>query len=338
MEEQNNYDFTPLSKMASAVAKSFSTIVLNTDLITESFKTMSNQLSQSVKALFELYNADIFENLKRSFKIFADGVLLAKLQTMGNLGWCNIDAWIKPESIDILEDNTTEMSSVVLLRMNREEDFDIASADRFIGRHLTKEIIKTIEVDTIPSLDENDGIKLKKAMIDFRARRYMDCANLLASLIDAQSIKQELFDIKNNRISEEFYDSKNNKYVTKQGLEAFHRVFKSNFSKYFDGEHFGGRDKRKSFDGFVDNIKGNICSEREDDLMAIVGLSCCLLKLFENSDFTVYPEFVPSVINRHWLMHGMYDIDDIDRYDCIKLLLMLNQISKVYGKLKAGEL
>jgi len=37
-------------------------------------------------------------------------------------------------------------------------------------------------------------------------------------------------------------------------------------------------------------------------------------------------------------MHGMYDIDDITKIDCVKLLLMLNQLSDLYSKLKSGEL
>lgn len=52
------------------------------------------------------------------------------------------------------------------------------------------------------------------------------------------------------------------------------------------------------------------------------------------SDWKNYPNNKPEVINRHWLMHGMYDIEDITKADCIKLMLMLNQLSELYGTLE----
>ena len=101
-------------------------------------------------------------------------------------------------------------------------------------------------------------------MIDFRARRYLESANLLASLIDAQNIKQELFDISHDKYIIDNYDSKNGKPNVSQGWRAFYIVFSNNFSVYFDGEKFNGRNdakRKESFQNFVQNIKGKLPSD-----------------------------------------------------------------------------
>ena len=40
---------------------------------------------------------------------------------------------------------------------------------------------------------------------------------------------------------------------------------------------------------------------------------------------------IPSSINRHWLVHSMYDYDDIKRADCIKLFCILFQMVELYS-------
>ena len=64
-----------------------------------------------------------------------------------------------------------------------------------------------------------------------------------------------------------------------------------------------------------------------------------LLTLFKNYSWKEHNKNnKPSVINRNWLMHGMYSIDDIDKFDCIKLFLILYQISNLYYKIKNNSL
>ena len=222
--------------------------------------------------------------------------------------------------------------------MERDKKFTLDHVDRYIGSRFTREKIRQIEEDTMPYLERKDADKFRKAMVDFRARRYLGSANLLAGLIDAQNIKQELYDIHNNKYCLENKDGKGTPNFS-QGWKAFYIVFSNNFAKYFDGEKFNGKgkkDREEGFNQFVDKIKGKMPTN--EDMISIVALSFCLLKFFEDSDFANYPYRIPTSINRHWLMHGMYDLENITRYDCIKLLLMLNQISKLYAKLKNGEL
>ena len=246
---------------------------------------------------------------------------------MGELEWCY---W----GVEELDDSKLwELSPTYLKEyLNENEKASIKDIDIYIAKYFTKKIIDNIANRTILNLDENDIKKLNQAMVDFRARRYLDCANLLASLIDAQSIKQEIYDMKNGRYEEYPVN------VT-QGWVAFFIVFRNDLSKYFDGKVFvgkGGQEKReKGFKEFMEEVKSDL-SDYETKIPILL-LASCLIKFFEDSNFRNYPQ-KPEVINRHWLMHGMYDIDDITKSDCIKLLLMLNQLTDIYAKIKKGEL
>lgn len=330
----------PDLKKSIELGKEITRLALDMDDIKKTIKEASERLAEVIRPLVsQIYSEDFFNNIKKSFKVFTDGVLLSRLETMGAFEWCNIDEWIKLDITKEESKSRLKYSDMVILRLEREEEFDLDKLDRYIGRKFTKEIIRTVEDNTAFYLEKKDADKLRKAMVNFRARRYFDSAIILASLIDAQSIKQELFDISNNKYSLDNYDKKNNKPNVSQGWRAFYIVFSNNFSGYFDGKKFNGMSKKhrqEGFDSFVNNIRGIIPSD--DSIIAIVALSFCILRFFEDRDFTDYPENIPSTINRHWLMHGMYDIEDVSRYDCIKLLLILNQISRLYAKLKNGEL
>lgn len=322
-----------INNMLKQMASTLKPLNDNVEIITQGIRGFGKKISESFKPLDALYNTDTFDNLRKSFKYFSDGIVLYRLESLGSLGWCNIDTWIKEPS----DSNISFSDKIVIL--HEEDHYEIDKIDRYIGLKFTKDILQKIETDTLLLLDNPDSEKLKKAMINFRARRYLESANLLASLIDAQNIKQELFDINHNKYSLENCDKKNGKPNVSQGWRAFYIVFNNNFSTYFDGEKIKGKSnqaRQESFNNFVQNIKGKLPAN--ENIVAIISLSFCLLKIFEDSDFTHYPNYIPEVINRHWLMHGMYKIKDITRYDCIKLFLILNQISFIYSKLKNGEL
>ncbi len=314
-------------------------ITIDIEPLMNTIKVLEERISEAIRPIYEFSLPVAIENLGEKFKIFADGALLYRLQSLGILEWCNIDEWIKVDVKEVGEDSILTFSDWVLLRLEQEDNFSIDQVDRYVGRRFSKEILKNIEEDTIALLSEKDSNKLKKAMIDFRGRRYLDSANLLASLIDSQNIKQELFDVKTGRYQDKFLKKDSTPNVS-QGWKSFYHVFSNNFAIHFGGEEFSGDGKQaireEKFDKFIEQIKGKIPDN--ETVISIIALSICLFNFFSDSEWTDYPENKPTVINRHWLMHGMYDLEDVTRYDCIKLLLMLNQISKLYAKLKNGEI
>lgn len=328
--------------MAKLASEMLEYIATDTDSAFNSFKVMEKRLTEAIRPLYEFSLPVAMENLGKTFKIFADGALLYRLQSLGILEWCNIDAWIKMDSKDLKEGSVIPFSDWVLLRLEREESFTIDQVDKYIGSRFSKSILKDIEEETVLSLSESDSLKFRKAMIDFRARRYLESANMLASLIDSQSIKQELYDVQNGNYQDRFKKKDSTPNIS-QGWKSFYHVFANNFAIHFGGEEFTGEVREETFEQFIEKIKGKIPYNENgkpniDDVVSIIALSICLFNFFTDSKWADYPENKPTVINRHWLMHGMYDIEDVTRYDCIKLLLMLNQISKLYAKLKNGEI
>lgn len=330
-----NDDF--LNKINENIKREIDTNYVIKEHVERSFEELGKKLKESFspQPIYAAALLNAFDGLGRALKVFADGVLLFKLQQLGFIEWCNIDKWVDLKGKRNSKVFKT-LSDKIYFEMTKD-NFELMSIDRYIGKHFTREIITQIENETITCLDENDIEKLKMAMIDFRASRYLDSANILAGLIDSQSIKQELFDYDNKKYRDKFID-KDKKPNISQGWRSFYHVFANNFSVYFDGEEFDcGKKRDERFEEFIDKIKGKLPNDNEI-VTSIVALSFCLFKYFEDTDWTCYPDFIPAVINRHWLMHGMYDIEDVTRNDCIKLLLMLNQISNLYSKLKCGTL
>lgn len=299
---------------------------INTEKV-KGIKSTLDNINSTAERLCNIFTKE-FKDFLSNVGIRIRESLLLELSILGELEWCY---W----GIEELDDSELwDMSPTYLKEyLDDNDDASIKDIDAYIVKYFTNKIIINISDKIVLNLDEKDIKKFEQAMIDFRARRYLDCANLLASLIDAQSIKQEIFDMNNNK----YRDAPAN---IAQGWQAFSIVFYNDLAEVFDGKDFkvkrGDRKKREEkFEIFIDEIKNNL-SDYETK-MPILLLASCLIKFFEDSNWKNYPQ-KPEVINRHWLMHGMYDIDDITKSDCIKLLLMLNQITDIYAKIKKGEL
>lgn len=282
---------------------------------TQKLANMSNVLTESLRKFLDKVGIGIRE------------LLIFDISVLGELEWCYLE-------IEELEDSDLLDLTPSYFReyLDDNEHASIKDIDEHVTKFFTKKIIDNITDRTILNLDINDKQKLEQAMIDFRARRYLDCANLLASLMDSQSIKQELYDLKNGRYG-------GNPINVSQGWQAFFIVFRNDLSKYFDGKSFNGSGKKATrengFKEFIGEVKSDL-SDYETKIPILL-LASCLINFFDDSNWKNYPQ-KPEVINRHWLMHGMYDIDDITKSDCIKLLLMLNQLTNIYAKLRNGEL
>lgn len=305
----------------------------NTEYISKGLQNVVSSLnipsmSEKILTAFKNIFTDEFREFLKQADINLKENLILNLEILGDLEWCYLE-------IEGLEDSDIfdlDFPSQLKEYLETHQQASIKDIDEYIAKRFKKETIEDITNRTIMNLDTNDTEKLNQAMIDYRAKRYLDCANLLASLIDAQSIKQELFDMKNNRYV-------GNIINVSQGWKAFFIVFHNSLSKYFENENFSGDSKKEKrenkFNEFIQKIKPNL--NEYQITLPILHLAYCLLKFFDDSDWKNYPQ-KPEVINRHWLMHGMYDMDDITKSDCIKLLLMLNQLANIYAKLRNGEL
>lgn len=292
------------------------------------------QLSDVVCKTFSVLFSDKIKIFLAGIEDYYKEILIKNIAIFGELEWCCYNVPLKKKDIEITMKNIDESSlqNAILNFIKNNKGATVKEIDEYISKQFTRKIVKNIELELEDYLCEQDRIKLHQAIIDYMAKRYFDCANILAGLIDSQSIKQNLLDIENGK----YLPDENGNQNVSQGWRAFYIVFKNNYVDYFDGESFNGNSRKESrekgFDDFIKNVKPNMLNNYEITI-PFLHLSFCLLKFFDDSNWKNYPNNKPQVINRHWLMHGMYDIEDISKADCLKLLLMLNQLSKLYWDL-----
>ena len=269
---------------------------INTEEIIKIPSAFDN-ISSVTEKLADMCNAftDDFKNFLSNAGIMIRENLLFNLSVLGELEWCYLE-------IEELEDSDLLDLAPSYLKeyLDDNEHASIKDIDEYVTKFFTRKIIDNITDRTILNLDTNDRQKLEQGMIDFRARRYLDCANLLASLIDSQSIKQELYDMNNGRYG-------GNPINVSQGWQAFFIVFRNDLSKYFDGKSFNGSGKKTTrengFKEFIEEVKSDL-SDYETKIPILL-LASCLIKFFDDSNWKNYPQ-KPEVINRHWLMHRLY--------------------------------
>lgn len=312
-------------KVISNIPKSEPVIVASLEEFQKSLQSfvcpILNQLPSVVVRLGEI------------FKEYYDDYTICLLQVTSGIGWCNVDCFLESDSLNP-EKNISSISEKVFELQQQNNELKVSDIDSYIGKRITKSHLRKIEDETILFLNLSDASKLKRAMIDFRAKRYMDCAMLLSSLIDSQSIKQEIYDYNSGRFKERFLNPKTQEPHISQCWKSFYHVFSNNFSMHFDNEELCEKADYNDFKNYLDRIKGKIPEDKI--FVAVIGLSISLLVLYDNIKWQFCDNKIPCVINRHWLMHGMYNIEDVSKYDCIKLLLILNQICQIYSKVREG--
>lgn len=289
-----------LGNAMSEIAKS----VNITNGLSSIIQDFSNSLRSAVAEIFPTsYFEDLYQQLSDS--------LIEEHAAAGSIGWCFTN-------IDGLGDEL----SFVFFRNGKSYidngDANIADIDSYVTKQFSKEIIDDIALKTEKLLSPEDTVKFQKAMIDFRARRYYDSANLLAGLIDSQNIKEVLF-------------HGNPGDNVNQGLQVFAVAYSNKFSSKLDMSSIKPKSKKREdeLSNFVE-INKKKGREATSLIKKHIALIYSMFAIFHNSDWHDYPNNKPVIINRHWLAHGMYDYDDVKKSDCLKLLFILNQVASLY--------
>ena len=202
----------------------------------------------------------------------------------------------------------------------------IIKIDERIAELFREREIEAIVILTKEHFNDSEKNKLELAFDLYLRQEYFTSAVLLAGLIDSTSINQ-------------FLKTHSNPINVSQCWKCYGIVIQ----EYYGGRYFSGEfpynqsaknDKRANATiEFFKTIKHNDCFDNEKRIL--IPLSFSLLKFFDDSDWKDKQEgFIPSSINRHWLVHSMYDYDDIRRADCIKLFCILFQMIELYSMLK----
>lgn len=288
-------------------------------------KSISNSIKNS------LNNLNSLNNFKDSIEHNLKDFMIESYEILGEYGWCFY--YIE----EINDTNYIKDMNMInyLKKLIKNPSIKNIEIDKIIAKNISKKKLLLIIKKSKSWLDEEDITKLKKALKYYKKKQYYDSATILLELIDAQNIKQELFDLKQGKYKEEFKTMQNNKENIDQGWNAFSIVFRNNFSMYFNNELlFGRKNKTKSKKILLDEfVKKTKYSMDIDVGYEVLSIAYPLFTFFDDISWKNYPN-KPNTINRNWLMHGMYSYNDITKYDCIKLFLILYQLSHLFYKLK----
>lgn len=300
-----------------------------TNLLKSHFDYLS-KAKESMNGVLQLLN-EVSDKVTFNIKeeVFRD------LEEMSKLGWCflGIDFF---NEVDIIYGDLTltnmlinGVSAEMSIKEKNEYICNTLLNDKFEGKF--EDIFEWIK----ELLDEKDRQKLNIAIEDYQNGRWFSCANSLIQIIDSLSIKQEIVGIKNRDLDS--YLLTNPNLVSKQCWISFFRVFLSYFVPIICTENLTKEEKNKMKERdikiIVQNCKDNFQTLDVVKVLPILNLLACMITFFEDVSWENYTVDKPISINRHWLAHGMYNVDDIEKYDCIKLFLILYQLVSVYDRL-----
>ena len=166
---------------------------------------------------------------------------------------------------------------------------------------------------------DNDSLKkLNVAIRLFKKKKYYESANILFELIDARSIQILITRQQSN---------------TKQGVRSMSKVLKLKFGNFLNMAEADESNNKDAMKELFEKLPEYVATESfENDWMAyeVINLAYTFKTLFDSCDWE-NTNLRPAAINRNCLMHGMYDYDEITRYDCIKILFLLRKLLQVYS-------
>lgn len=293
---------------------------LNT--IKDSLTSLSNLLDDVIKEVNYNIKEGVFQDLK----------------SISDLGWCFLGVNSDEEEIY----NNLTLSDMIINGITEEmtqQDknihiLNIILQEKFQGN------LEIIFEGLNNLLDKNDKCKIDIAIEEYQKKHWYNCVNILTQIIDSLTIKQEILCIRNNDLDSIFL--KNPKFASSQCWISFYRVYLSYFVPIICKNTLSDSVKTDMRERKIEEIlkycKDNFQSLDVKKIIPMLNLLSCMIVFFDNFSWEEYDIKKPKSINRHWLMHGMYNVDDIQEYDCVKLFLMLYQLVYLYDKLNKGIL
>ena len=120
---------------------------------------------------------------------------------------------------------------------------------------------------------------------------------------------------------------------TKYGLKAMSKVLKLKFGSFLNMTESDDSKNKSAMKELFEKLPEYMSTESfENDwtIYEVINLTYTFKTLFDDYDWES-TNLRPAAINRNYLMHGMYNYDEITRYDCIKILFLLRKLLQVYS-------
>lgn len=321
LQEENKYNSSnvPDSFEANAneIIQTIKKALTSIETIPEFLQQAENRFNSIIDKLSVIKDInvdDLMNKLSNQEVKIEDGVF-----AWGNAGWC-------------LYGFNYDISFAGLLTILNEASMNksgnqcsIEELDSFAMDFIKQcNIVEKINESLKDNLSKDDWLKYKSSFDDYESKRYYNAAMGLCAIIDSLSIKQAVGDIDNGTTQPD----KNGRINLTQGWKCFYHVYNNHFEKELCS--LSVDEKRNEI--ISRNLK-MIETKRENyfKVCSLANEILCILQIFNNNNFRDYKNKKPAVINRNWLAHGMYDLNDITEVDCIKLILILEQLSRLYS-------
>ena len=238
----------------------------------------------------------------------------------GELGWTLYD-------LEVYVDFPELSKAMGLLAEAIEIEHRRPTLDNRLAQLFTKPVVNHIVTKTKSMLTPSDQDKFNRAFADYTQGRHIQCATMLASIIDSQNIK---FMLNANLQAPNTYPN------IQQGWDAFAKIIQHHYGQYFDIEVSETRNNQR--DKFKAKMKAlSNANDLDENLFRAANIAAAMMVLFTNTNWIEYQQrTLPASINRNWLAHGMYDVQDVNAADCIKLFVLLYQTQLLLSDLKNG--
>lgn len=225
----------------------------------------------------------------------------------GQYGWALYDNTVREKFLDPL--------AIAMRTKSCNQDVDYAISSLFTNYDL---FVMQKELTSLFAGDKDSIKKSKVAIRLFRKKRYYESAMILFGLLDSHSIKI----LKNEQCKN-----------TKQGLRSMSKVLKLKFGHAIGMTLSDGPNQPSAMKELFDKLPEYVSTENINNdfiVYEIINLAYSFKTLFNDCDWES-SDILPASINRNYLMHGMYKYDDIERYDCIKIMFLLRKLLQVYS-------
>lgn len=328
MSRENNIDNTHSAyDNSQSYEKKIINLVGNALKVMKEFPSTVQKSKHNLSVVYEAISGllncnaeELVENFSNYKTKVEEGVFI-----WGNAGWCLYGcSYDVPEAIlPILSEICKETKN------NSDSTYDNTKLNLEAMYYLKESNAIDNSIDNLKcNLSEDDIGKFNNALDDFKNKKYYNCASMLCGIIDSLSIKQCTHDISIGKI--------NNTDKVSQGWLSFQKVMKYNYNIISLSVARNDNKNRKNIieQRMIDN---SIAFCDYWGICAVYNLILCMLRLFYDTDFKEYETNKPTIINRNWISHGMYNLNDINETDCIKLILILDQLSRLYMRLNGDE-
>ena len=288
------------------------------------FRELNNRINSVTSYIQEVIKESTFLDVESFNSIVKNYDFLSK-----NLWCCNCIGIFFKDEVDVFGDLDLKVPNYF-----EKFDFNKFSSDTVLSR-LFLEFGCFIEEDVIDNFFDKE--KLKLGLKYFSSGDYYTTVGLFLKIIDSLSIKKLL---KNEELGVRHNDDEI-KTTLRVSVNAICDILLNNsvieFSDKFEYSKFCLKDDNFTLSKEKSIIKlgcnDGYTSYFNEDIRYLFVSYSLLKTLSILYALAPWDKGKPRLFNRHWYEHGMYDVEDVSKEDCIKVMFICFHMLMLYSVL-----